>query len=256
MYIKQILFCEAISFILGGIQVVTATAEAQDEEAVEVQQEATAFKKAPDNQAEELEQAINGVAEVYGQIGKGSAAALNQIAAAFYALGERWEKQNDKEKAKEFFEKSVGFFDKSVQAGCKEALYNKGLAHNHLHQYQEAAACYQTCIEQCGSTEKDTDLALKSAGNWAVLILNHRVTATVPEVRKLLVLGTKNKKHQRSGMLLETAMVILTEMTQTDSAPNAVSQKATIQKTALKSSPTKAKAESAPVNEPEPDEQD
>lgn len=182
-----------------------------------------------------LEDAANNVAELYNdqKINNGSASALNQIAAAFYTLGEQYEKHantNERKLSTQFYEKATIYFTKASLAGCKEATYNAGLTYSKLKKYDESSKFYRQCIQETTNSKQETnndqpqtaglkekksktiDLALKAAGNLAVLMMNKNINSDINEIKDLLVLGKKYKDKKQAVVLLETAMVILTDL--------------------------------------------
>lgn len=138
----------------------------------------------------------------------GSASALNQIAVAFYTLGAQ---EKNLEKKQQFFKNAAEYFCKAAQADCKEAQYNAGLAYSKLKQYKEAALHYRQCIQDCDN-EKNSDLALKAALNLSILVLNKNIPQNIEEVYSWVTLGKKYNQNPKSAELLQTSIVILTDI--------------------------------------------
>jgi tetratricopeptide (TPR) repeat protein len=155
------------------------------------------------------------------KIQNGSAAALNQIASAFYTLGEYWEKKakdatlqktgspsdENSQKAENFYQKAAAYFCKAAAAGCHEAVYNAGLALSKLQKFDEAANFYRQCIKK----DEDSQLALKAAVNLAILILEKHVEKDNEELQQLVKIGQKNA-GAKAETLLQTTVIILTDM--------------------------------------------
>jgi tetratricopeptide (TPR) repeat protein len=155
------------------------------------------------------------------KIQNGSAAALNQIASAFYTLGECWEKkakeaaqqntenkQNEHtNKAEDFYKKATNYFCKAAKAGCDEAVYNAGLAFSKLQNFDEAASFYRQCIKK----DEGAPLALKAAVNLAILILEKHIAKDNVELQQLVRIGQGNT-GKRAETLLQTTVIILTDM--------------------------------------------
>lgn len=179
-----------------------------------------------------LEEAAQAVAEQYEKkINAGSAAAINQIAVAFYSIAKKYEKEakksgpngdEPKQKAEEFYRKAAEFFHKASDAGCVEATYNAGLAHNHLGEYEQAAACYRQCLNYDAP-----EILLKAASNFSLLLLHHNIPGDIDTVQPLLEIGRKYKGNKRADSLTETAMLILIDLAQDDSegGPSIVQRK-------------------------------
>jgi tetratricopeptide (TPR) repeat protein len=158
--------------------------------------------------AKVLEQALS----VYEQFLKtGSAAALNQIAAAYYTLGEKAEEGAEYQKSQEHFAKAAEYFCKAAEAGCNEAEYNAGLAYNKLKKYDKSAVHYRKCIKTC-STEADADLALKAAVNLSILVLEKNVPQDMDEILSWVELCKKYNTNVKAAELLQTSVVILTDI--------------------------------------------
>jgi tetratricopeptide (TPR) repeat protein len=154
-----------------------------------------------------LEQALS----VYDQFLKpGSAAALNQIAAAYFTLGENAENASEYQKAKEYFLKAAVYFERAAETGCREAVYNVGLVHNKLKLYDKAALYYRKCINNC--VESEPDLALKAAINLSILVMEKKVPEDADEIVEWVNLCQKYNKNPKAAELLQTSVVILTDI--------------------------------------------
>jgi tetratricopeptide (TPR) repeat protein len=166
--------------------------------------------------------ALEAALSVYEQYLKtGSAAALNQIAAAFYTLGEQAESEGDYQKAKEHFAKAAEYFTKAAITGCREAEYNTALTYNKLKMYDKSAHHYRKCISDC--TEIESDLALKAAVNLSILVLEKNVKQDTDEILSWVELCKKYNKNPKAAELLQTSVVILTDIN-TPSKSDAVIQ--------------------------------
>jgi tetratricopeptide (TPR) repeat protein len=175
--------------------------------------ETVAISKAPQNESiSMLELAASVLAK---KIQNGSAAALNQIASAFYTLGEYWEKNakiigktdENPKKADDFYQKAALYFCKAAAAGCPEAVYNAGLAFSKLQKFDEAADFYRKCIK----VDEGSQLALKAAVNLAILILEKHVAKDNQELQQLVKIG-QGHTGPRAETLLQTTVIILTDM--------------------------------------------
>jgi tetratricopeptide (TPR) repeat protein len=178
----------------------------------------------------------NAVVTFEKKIQNGSAAALNQIASAYYTLGEVWEKRAQPttksdpintsnsasrkgqttatvdlgeaaKKAEVFYKKATIYFCKAAEAGCKEAVYNAGLSFSKLQKFDKAAVFYRQCIKN----DEDSPLALKAAVNLAILILEKHIEKDNDELQQLVKIGQKNT-GKRAETLLQTTVIILTDM--------------------------------------------
>ncbi|MDR1597939.1 MAG: tetratricopeptide repeat protein [Holosporales bacterium] len=157
---------------------------------------------------EVLEQALS----VYEQFLKpGSAAALNQIAAAYYILGEKSESGGEYQKAKDYFGKAAEHFCKAADAGCNEAEYNAGLAYNRLRRYDDSATHYRKCIGRCQS-EVDADLLLKAAVNLSILMLDKHIPQDTDEIVRWVGFCKQYNTNAKAAELLQTSVVILTDI--------------------------------------------
>ncbi|GHS94612.1 hypothetical protein AGMMS49949_08530 [Alphaproteobacteria bacterium] len=162
----------------------------------------------------------------------GSSSALNQIAAAYYTLGETAEKQNkNAPEVQECFQKAAKYFCEAADAGCKEARYNAGLAYSKLQSYANAAHHYRVCIKE--DNAKEEDLLLKSAVNLALLVLDKKIQPDVGEIQSWIALGNEYPQHKKSADLVQTAVVILTELSAPEGENNAEEKKNTETKAAV-----------------------
>jgi tetratricopeptide (TPR) repeat protein len=156
---------------------------------------------------EALEHALT----VYEQfLQPGSAAALNQIAAAYFTLGEKAESASEYQKAKECYLKAAEYFVKAAETGCREAEYNVALTYNKLKQYDKSAIYYRKCINNCG--ESEPDLALKAAINLSILVMEKKVAQDADEIVEWVNLCKKYNKNPKAAELLQTSVVILTDI--------------------------------------------
>ncbi|MDR1208360.1 MAG: hypothetical protein LBJ89_03345 [Holosporales bacterium] len=176
--------------------------------------------------AEALEHALT-VFEQFLQ--PGSAAALNQIAAAYFTLGEQAESTSEYQKAKECFLKAAQYFAKAAETGCREAEYNVGLTFNKLKQYDKSAIYYRKCINNC--CESEPDLALKAAINLSILVMEKKVPQDADEIVEWVNLCKKYNKNPKAAELLQTSVVILTDINslpKTEKTNNTVETEAVI----------------------------
>lgn len=157
--------------------------------------------------------ALEVAANTYEQrLKDGSAAALNQIASAFYTLAESANKAGNFDKANEYYEKANTYFTKSASGGCVEAIYNSGLSFSKLKDFENAAKYYRMCINELDNKKDiDKELLLKSAVNLAILILEKHIPQNMEEIQRLLRIGQENT-GKRAETLLQTTVIILTDM--------------------------------------------
>ncbi|MDR2464420.1 MAG: hypothetical protein LBD36_02290 [Holosporales bacterium] len=174
----------------------------------------TNYANQSNEEKEKAAKALENAVTIYEQFTKtGSASALNQIAAAYFTLGEQNEINNCAQKAQEFYQKAVVYFCKAAEAGCIEAKYNAGIAYNKLKTYDKAALCYRECIKHCSDNE--SDLALKAAVNLMILVLENNVPRNVDEIISLVKLSEMNKQNPKAEELLQTSVAILTDINAT-----------------------------------------
>ncbi|MDR0631438.1 MAG: hypothetical protein LBF66_02630 [Holosporales bacterium] len=159
------------------------------------------------NSAEALEQALT----VYEQfLQPGSAAALNQIAAAYFTLGEQAELAGEHQKAQDYFVKAAAYFVKAAETGCREAEYNVGLTYNKLKSYEKSATYYRKCINNCA--ELEPDLAFKAAINLSILVLEKKVPQDADEIVRWVNLCKNHQTNPKATELLQTSVTILTDI--------------------------------------------
>jgi tetratricopeptide (TPR) repeat protein len=173
------------------------------------------------------------LASSYGKtLIEGSAAALNQIATAFYTLGEKTEKIGNKVESQGWYGKSAEFFSKAAKSGSKEALYNAGLAFSKIGDYKKAEENYKLCIKtvdekmdfaintggerETADDEKNSGLVLKSAINLVILMLDKKINLKIEEISGFVKLSEKYLNDKKSPELLQTCMILLTDLNTTE----------------------------------------